>query len=127
MNIEVETVRANTSSVLNRVQLKKIKLRALRAGVWFKTLPKIDRVLVDLTIKVTENIRSPHLAKSLFVIVEKLEGLMETRFQKLAKTVGRSLAEKTSQIAQSWGNVRAKRWSTDRSFALYLAVLQANK
>ena len=47
-----------SSSFLNRTQLMKLRLKAMRAGVWFKALPRIDRVLVDLTIKVAENIRS---------------------------------------------------------------------
>jgi hypothetical protein len=114
-------------SILTREQLTKLKIKAMRAGVWFKALPRIDRVLVDLTIKVAENIRSTHLAKSLFAVVGKLEGLLESRFVHLARTVGRSLAEKASLVAQGWGNADARGWSTDRSFALYLAVMQANK
>ena len=116
-----------SSYILTRFQLVKIKLKAMRAGVWFKELPKIDRVLIDLTMKVTQNIRSIHLAKSIFAVIGKLEELMESRFHRLARTVGRSLADKTSQIAQRWGNVNAKRWSTDWSFAIYLAMLQVDK
>ena len=99
----------------------------MRAGVWFRALPRIDRVLVDLTIKVTENVRSAQLAKCIFAVVGKLEGLLESRFSRLARTIGRSLAEKVSVVAQNWGNVAAKGWSTDRSFAVYLVVMQANK
>ncbi len=117
----------STSILLNTTQLTKLKQKAIRTGVWFKALHRIDRVLVDLTIKVADNIRSAHLAKSIFAVVNKLEEFMESQFRRLARTVGWSLAEKTSQIAQSWGNVHAKRWSTDWSFALYLVVLQANK
>jgi len=117
----------NLSNVLNRKQLLKIKCKALRAGVWFKALPRIDRVLVDLTIQVAENIRSAHLAKSIFAVVGKLEGLLESKFVRLTRTIGQTLAEKASAVAQGWGNVAAKCWSTDRSFALYFAVMQANK
>ncbi|MCW3998713.1 MAG: hypothetical protein NWE93_00555 [Candidatus Bathyarchaeota archaeon] len=123
----MEKVQGYSAKILNRIQLANLKRKAVRAGVWYRALPRIDRVLVDLTIKVTENIRSPHLAKSIFAVVGKLEELLMSRIHRLAHTVGRSLAEKTSQIAQSWGNASAKRWSTDWSFAIYLAVLQANK
>ena len=109
------------------MNLIKLKLKAIRAGVWFKALPRIDRVLVDLTIQVAENIRSAHLAKSIFAVVGKLEGLLESKFVRLSRTIGQILAEKASAVAQSWGNVAAKGWSTDRSFALYFAVMQANK
>jgi hypothetical protein len=123
----VGTAQNSISNITTRNQLTKLKLKAMRAGVWFKALPRIDRVLVDLTIQVAENIRSAHLAKSIFAVVGKLEGLLECRFIRLARTVGYSLAKKTSLIAQSWGNIAAKDWSSDRSFALYFTVMQVNK
>ena len=120
-------LQTGSSSVLNRAQLLKIKCKAIRAGVWFKALPRIDRVLVDLTIKVAENIRSPRLAKSIFAVIGKLEGLLESRFVRMARTVGKSLAEEISLVAQKLGNLSAKSWATDRSFAVYLSVMHANK
>ncbi len=114
-------------SVLNRSQLARLKIKAIRAGVWFKALPRIDRVLVDLTMKVAENIRSPHLAKSIFAVIGKLEGLLESRFVRMARTFGLSLAEEISAIGQKLGNTSAKGWATDKSFAVYLAVMHGNK
>jgi hypothetical protein len=46
------------SGVLERGQLLVLRRRAMRAGVWFRRLPRIDRVLVDLTIRVAKSIRS---------------------------------------------------------------------
>ncbi len=117
----------SVSSLLNRVQLQKLKLRAVRAGVWFKALPRIDRVLVDLTIKVAENIRSTSLAKSILAVVSKLEELLESSLLRSIRTIGRHLAEKNSEIAQKWGNTSAGRWATDLSFATFLAVMHTNK
>lgn len=114
------------SNIITTNQLSKLKLKAIRAGVWFKALPRLDRVLVDLTIKVADSIRSSLLAKSIFEVVTKLEHLFEGKFIRLARTVGQKLAEKVSLIAQAWGNLTAKSWSTDHSFAVYLAVMQAN-
>jgi hypothetical protein len=123
-----QTVLQNSaSSFLNRTQLIKLKFKAMRAGVWFKALPMIDRVLVDLTIKVTENIRSISLAKSILTVVGKLEGLLESSVLKSLRSVGRQLAEKLSLIAQKWGNVSAKNWATDSSFAFFLAVMHTNR
>ena len=123
-----QTVLQNSaSSFLNRTQLIKLKFKAMRAGVWFKALPRIDRVLVDLTIKVTENIRSISLAKSILTVVGKLEGLLESSVLKSLRSVGRQLAEKLSLIAQKWGNVSAKNWATDSSFAFFLAVMHTNR
>jgi hypothetical protein len=119
--------RNNTSSLLNRTQLTKLKLKAIRAGVWFRGLPRIDRVLVDLTIKVADNIRSAHLAKSLFAVVGKLEGLMESSVLKSLRLIGYPLAEKISSIGQTLGNTSAKEWATDSSFAFFLAVMHINR
>ena len=71
----VQTVmQINPTNPLNRTQLMRLRIKAMRAGVWFKALPRIDRVLVDLTIKVAENIRSAFLAKSIFAVVGKWKG-----------------------------------------------------
>ncbi|MGA2682122.1 MAG: hypothetical protein ABSF44_10030 [Candidatus Bathyarchaeia archaeon] len=115
------------SSYLNRTQLIRLKLKAMRAGVWFKALPRIDRVLVDLTIKVAENIRSTSLAKSIFAVIGKLEGLLESSVIKSLKLIGFQLAVKISLVAQKLGNASAKNWATDSSFAFFLAVMHSNR
>jgi hypothetical protein len=99
----------------------------MRAGVWFRALPRIDRVLVDLTIKVTENIRSTHLARSLFAVVDKLEGLLESSVLKSLRLIGRPLAEKISLTAEKLGNASAKNWAADSSFAFFLAIMHTNR
>ena len=117
----------NSSSFLNRAQLLKLKFKAMRAGVWFKALPRIDRVLVDLTIKVAENIRSPHLARSIFAVLGKLEGLLESSILKSLRLIGRPLAEKISITAQKLGNTSARNWALDSSFAFFLAIMHTNR
>jgi hypothetical protein len=115
------------SSVLNRTQLTKLKLKAIRSGVWFRALPRIDRVLVDLTIKVTDNIRSVSLAKSILSVVSKLEGMLESKILKKLTAIGTPLAEKMSLIAQKWGNISAKEWAADSLFASFLAIMHTCK
>ena len=124
VNFMLQTaLRGDASSLLNRTQLMKIRCKAMRAGVWFRALPRIDRVLVDLTIRVAENIRSASLAKSILAVLGKLEGLLESSFLKSIRAVGRLLAEKISLIAQKLGNISAKAWAVDSSFALFLAAM----
>jgi hypothetical protein len=122
----VATAQTSVSNIITRTQLCKLKLKAIRAGVWFKALPRIDRVLVDLTIKVANSIRSSLLAKSLLEVVSKLDAISESRFVRFVQTVGKSLAVRASLTAQCWGNLAARSWSTDNSFALYLTAMQAN-
>jgi hypothetical protein len=117
----------NASRFLNTAQLIKLKLKAIRAGVWFRSLPKIDRVLVDLTIKVASNIRSFTLAKNILAVTSKLEEFLESSLLRAFRAVGLPLAQKLSSIAQKWGNTSAQNWATNISFIKFLAVMHINE
>jgi hypothetical protein len=114
------------SNFIDRTQLIKLKMKAMRSGVWFRALRRIDRVLIDLTIKVVGNIRSITLAKSILSITRKLEALLESRFVRAIREIGFSLAHKLSLLAQKWGNKAAKEWANDSGFVRYLAVMKLN-
>jgi hypothetical protein len=122
-----KTASKNTFSFLNKTQLIKLRLKAMRAGMWFKALPRIDRALVDLTIKVASSIRSTTLAKNLLTITKKLEGLLESSLSRVFRGVAHNLAHKLSLIAQKWGNNSAKTWNSDISFIKFLAVMHINE
>jgi hypothetical protein len=116
----------NAPNFLDKATLVKLKLRAMRAGVWFRALPRIDRVLVDLTIQVADTIRSPHLARSILSIAGKLEGLLESRLQRAVREIGLPIAQKLSQFARKWGNKEATKWATDEGYARYWAAMKLN-
>ena len=120
-------LREIASSFLTKTHLIKLKLKAIRAGVWFRALPRIDRALVDLTIKVASNIRSVTLAKNLLAVTRKLEGLLESSLSQALREVGLPLAQKLSLVAQKWGNTSAKNWASDVSFTKFLAVMHINE
>jgi len=115
------------SGFLEKAQLLKLKLKAMRAGVWFKALPRIDRVLFDLTMRVAGSVRSFILANSILAVVRKLEGVMESRFSRAVREVGFPFARKLSLIARGWGNVAAEGWGSDVGFARYLAAMSLNE
>jgi hypothetical protein len=111
-----------TSIPLTKEELTKIKVRAIRRGVWFRVLSKIERASMDLTIKVVKRVRSFLLARVLSSIVRKLLDAMESRVVRLMREVGRGLAQKLSRIAQSWGNKSANKWAADPGFIQYLTI-----
>jgi hypothetical protein len=125
--VSATALQNSTFSFLNKAQLVKLKLKAMRAGVWFRALPRIDRALVDLTIKVASNVRSVTLAKNLLAVMRKLEGIMESRLSRALREVGFPLAQKLSLVAQKWGNTSAKSWSSDSSFVNFLGVMHINE
>jgi len=114
------------SNFLDRGTLLKLKSRAMRAGVWFRCLPRIDRVLVDLTIKVADYVCSPYLVSSLIAVVGKLEGFLESKLKSAIREFGVPLARKLSLFAQRWGNLSAAEWGRDPGFVRYCAVMKLN-
>jgi hypothetical protein len=106
--------------------LAQAKKLALRRGVWFKTLNRVERGIIDLTVQCVDSIKSVKLAKLLMVIIDKLQSAMESIFDRLVRTIGVPIAEKISCIATGWGNVSAKSWASDLSFAAFLAAMHTS-
>ena len=116
----------NTSFFPDKKQLVNLKTKAIRSGVWFKALRRIDRVLLDLTIRVVDNIRSAKLARSINMVSRKLEDAIKNNFSNHLRRIGFFFAQKTSSTAQKLGNESAKVWALDSSFAVFLAVMHLN-
>jgi hypothetical protein len=114
------------SGLIESRQLVVLRRRAMRAGVWFRRLPRIDRVLVDLTIRVAESIRSVMLADSLLSVARKLEGLLESRICRFIRRESFSLMCDASLAGLKMGNTSASGWSSDLSFGRFLAVMKYN-
>jgi len=116
------SVTAQPSIPLTREALARLRLKALRRGVWFRDLKREERKLLELTIRVVEKVRSFILAKLVSRLVDKLCEAMESRIFRLMRTEGRSLAEKIASIGEAWGNRAARFWAKDRGFMQYLTV-----
>jgi hypothetical protein len=110
-------------AVLNLHHVKRV---ALRRGVWFKALSRLERGILDLTMRCVSEVKSTKLANMLTAIINKLQQTMENTIDKLTRTIGIPLAEKASSIAIGWGNRSAKTWAHDLPFAAYLAVMKTN-
>lgn len=112
------------SGFLDKKKLINLKTIAIRSGAWFKTLRRIDRALIDLTIKVVGRIKSTRLAKSILSLTRKLEETLKINgFSGRLRELGLPLAQKISSIAQKLGNVSAVDWAFDSSFAVFLTVM----
>ena len=114
----------NFISIEKLADAKKI---ALRRGVWFRSLSRVERGIIDLTVRYIDSIKSAKLAKVVTAIMEKLQLTMETLADKMVRTVGLPLARKISKLAVSWGNHLAKLWAEDRAFARFLVLNFAEK
>jgi hypothetical protein len=111
---------------LTNSELFRLKLKAIRSGVWFRALRRIDRVLVDLTLRVSDNVHSHTLANALLSVVARLEDALKSRVTRVTEEVGFQLARKASLIAQRFGNAAARNWATSLSLARFLAIMYMN-
>lgn len=117
---------------LTRETLAKVKLKALRCGVWFRKLRKDERMFMELVIKVTHRVHSFKLAELVSRIVGKLldaMGGVQVMTGEVAykmKTDGLRLVQRLSQIAQGWGNRSAVAWPRDSGFVQYLTIMWLN-
>jgi hypothetical protein len=107
--------------------LAEAKKIALRRGVWFRLLNRVERGILDLTVKYVNTIKSRKLAIVVTAIIGKLQSAIESTVDKLVRTIGLPLARKISNIAVSWGNRLASVWADDCSFAKFLVLNFAKK
>jgi hypothetical protein len=94
-----------------------LKTRALRKRVWYRVLDRVERGLLDLTIRWVDNVRSGRLTETLLRILVKLARATEQGMARVL-VIGRELALKASLLAVRWGNVEAYSWRFDRAFWL---------
>ncbi len=114
------SVDVQSSASISIGRLSEFKKTALRRGVWFRSLNRIERGIIDLTVRCVDNIKSTQLAKLVTAIIGKLQQAMESTVDRLVRTIGLPLARKISDIAVSWGNRLAIKWAEDRAFARFL-------
>jgi hypothetical protein len=111
----------------SREGLAKLKTLAIRRGLWFKVLNALERVVVDLTIKVVERVRSSTLRSVLKSIASKVMEVLKARaFKERAVAIGRVLLERLVRIAEKLGCKGAGEWAEDPGFVMYLGVSWLN-
>jgi len=112
--------------LFSRMNLALIQKKALRKKVWFKSLSRVERGLVSLTIRCVDRVRSSKLAAMLRNIVERLEEALRSRVERLMVEVGWPSAQKLAYLAGCWGNLDASNWAFDAKFARYLTIVCMN-
>src|SRR5205809_310218 len=98
---------------LTRRCLLDIKTRAMRRHAWYPILDRLERGLVDLTIRWVDKVRNRTMARVLLRILEKLAHALERDMAQVL-VVGRELAWKASESAVVWGNSQAYAWRFDK-------------
>ena len=102
-----------------------LKTRALRRRLWYRTLDRIERGLVDLTIRWVDNVRNRTMTKVLLRILGKLAHALEQSMARVL-AIGKELALNASRLAVEWGNNQAISWRFERGFWIGLARASGN-
>jgi len=123
----LKRVRGEAVRLLTRQGLIKTRIRAVRQKVWFKALSRVERSILDLTIRCVEKVRSRILAKIVTDILAKILKTLEPSFLEAAMRIGREIADEVCGIAEKWGNMHASRWKHDLGFACFLGVTVVNQ
>src|SRR6266571_3501050 len=100
---------------ITREVLIGIKTRGLRRRVWYWALDRMERGLVDLTIRWVDKVRSGRMTETLMRILLKLAQALETGVGRVLGR-GRMLAAKASEFAVGWGNESAYHWRFEPAF-----------
>ena len=108
--------------LLTRQDLVRVRTNALRQKVWFKVASRLERGIVDLTIRCVEKIQSPILARIVSKIINDLEQVLANNFLKTVEKVGHKIVGRLCMIALSWGSTRASAWKHDVDFVRFLGV-----
>ena len=98
-----------------------IKTRGLRRRVWYRALDRMERGLVDLTIRWVDKVRSGRMTETLLRILAKLAQALETGMGRVLGR-GRILAARASELAVGWGNRSAYSWRFEDSFCKALGL-----
>jgi hypothetical protein len=112
---------------MTRQNLLKIKSRALRTRVWFRALSKVERAIMDLTIKCVDKVRSTVLTRTIATIVDKILRSLEEDFMTRAERVGSKIAEGVYAVGKRWRNETCSAWRSDKCFFRFLGVNALNR
>ena len=112
--------------MFSRSFLVEVRKKALRTKVWWKALDRIDRAVIDLTIRVVDEVRSKDLGIEIVKILKKISDSLKSSFVRLMESYGLERARKLSEQALFWGYKEAENWKYNFGFVKYLTVIETN-
>ena len=102
------------------------KRRALRQGVWYGSLDRIERGILSLTARIVDRVENVVLGVEIAKILGKLRYTLKSPLARKMETYGLEKARTIFKIAVEWGHRTAMGWAHDFGFIRYLAALELN-
>jgi hypothetical protein len=101
--------------------LRCIRRNAVRKRTWFQALDKLERGIVNLTIKIVDSLKSQLLTAQIVTILVKLRDAAKCAFTKHVESYGYQKLRETVETAVSLGNNAAQCWIRELGFAEWFA------
>jgi len=120
------TKRMDSDCMFPREFLLGYKRKALRRGVWFLALDRVERGILSLTVRVVERVKSVVLGLTLVKIIKKLRDALKSGFVRRMEEFGLRRAREVAGQAVEWGSKVAKVWASDLGFVRYLTLVDVN-
>jgi len=113
--------------MFSRRFLEGVRSKAIRVGVWFTAIDRIERGILALTIRTVDVVRSITLGVEIVKILVKLREALKSGFVRCMNGFGLKRAMKVSRQAVEWGYNAAKDWASDLGFIQYLTMIDVNR
>ena len=103
--------------------LSDVRRRALRKGLWFRALDRVERGIVEISSRGFDEVKSLELVKILVSILAKLRDASKSPFIKHLESVGIDKARNLVEQACRFGCKEAISWLQDVGFAYYIGFM----
>jgi hypothetical protein len=107
--------------------LCEMRKKALRKGVWYRTLNRVERGIISLTARIVYRVDSRLLGEVLMKILSKLMNAMKSEFVRRVGDFGFRRARELSKQAAKWGCNVVISWASELNFVRYLAMMSLNE
>jgi hypothetical protein len=104
--------------------LKVVREKALRRRAWY-SLDRIERGIINLTIRLVDRIKSAKLMTEVAKILNKINNALKNPFIMHAKTYGIEKGKLIIKNAIKWENRMVLKWRL-RDFSRFLAFIDYN-
>jgi len=106
--------------------LVEMRRKALRRGVWYRALDRVERGILSLAARVVDRVESAVLGVVLVKILRKLRDALKSGFVRRMEEFGLKRAREVAAQAVAWGHGAARAWSSDLGFVRYVTLLDVN-
>ena len=106
--------------------LVKVRRKAMRRGIWFRSLDLVERGILSLAARVVERVESVVLGVEIVKILRRLRDAMKGGFARRMEEYGYVRAGILAGRAVEWGYLAARRWASDAGFVRYVTAMDVS-